>query len=216
MNAPPRELWCSAPIPPVMAPGLAAIPVPNLLAALAQAPAPPWGILLWTPDLASLGLAEALHHLAPGVRLLLALPPHPGICCEAEDMGVAALLSAAHLAQELPPCLAKLDRCRRFLSPHLPLGGSAALIPAGLAELTKGEQEVLALLAQEKDVPQMARELFVGECTVRTHRAHLLAKLGLANARQLNFFIGRHQAAILAWWESKKPGSQNDEKKSSF
>jgi DNA-binding NarL/FixJ family response regulator len=180
---------------------------------LAQAPALPWGALVGVPDLASLGLAEALRHLAPGVRLLLALPPDPSLCREAWDLEVSALLSAAHLAQELPPCLAKLDRGRRFLSPHLPLGDPMAAAPAGLASLTKGELEVLALLAEEKDVPQIAGELFVGECTVRSHRANLLAKLGLAKVGQLGLFIGKHQAAILAWWESKKSGSQNDEKK---
>jgi DNA-binding NarL/FixJ family response regulator len=62
--------------------------------------------------------------------------------------------------------------------------------PAELDTLTPRETEVLRRLARGRSNAEIARELYLSEATVKTHVAHILAKLGLAS---------RTQAAVLAY-----------------
>lgn len=50
-----------------------------------------------------------------------------------------------------------------------------------LAGLTPRELEVLALVAQGKSNPEIARELFIGEATVKSHLLHVFDKLGVSD-----------------------------------
>lgn len=48
-------------------------------------------------------------------------------------------------------------------------------------QLTPRELEVLALVAQGKSNPEIARELFIGEATVKSHLLHVFDKLGVSD-----------------------------------
>lgn len=52
-------------------------------------------------------------------------------------------------------------------------------------DLTKREQEVLALVASGKSNQEVADELFISTKTVDTHKSHILDKLGLKNIAEL-------------------------------
>ena len=56
---------------------------------------------------------------------------------------------------------------------------------SGHNPLTKREKQILNLIVEENTTQEIANKLFIGFCTVETHRLHLIQKLGVRNTAGL-------------------------------
>lgn len=70
-------------------------------------------------------------------------------------------------------------------------------------QLSQREQEVLLRLARDRSNKEIARELGIGEETVKTHVSNVLGKLHLADRRQ-GGDLRPPAAVIAARWRSRR------------
>ena len=59
-------------------------------------------------------------------------------------------------------------------------------------KLTEREREILRFVADGRTNQEIAEQLFISPTTVQTHRAHMMAKLGLHNRTELIKYAIRH------------------------
>ena len=119
-------------------------------------------------------LVRAMH--AGATSYLLKTAP-------AEDVIAAVRDSAAGTATLSPALLTRLTQALRRPPP-----------PDPLRRLSPRERDVLALIAQGQSNRQIARELKIGEQTVKTHVRSILTKLSLQDRVQAAIFALRHRA----------------------
>ena len=116
---------------------------------------------------------EALRAGASGF-LLKDAPP--------EDL-LAAVHTVAGGAALLAPAVT-----RRVIERFAALPPGRPELAAQVADLTAREREVLGLLARGRTNAEIASDLVISEGTVKTHVAHVLAKLGLRDRVQAVIF----------------------------
>jgi DNA-binding NarL/FixJ family response regulator len=81
---------------------------------------------------------------------------------------------------------------RRLIDHYVASAPVGQAPPPGLSDLTAREREVLTLMARGRSNGEIARELFVGEGTVKSHVVRVLAKLGLRDRVQAVVFAYEH------------------------
>jgi DNA-binding NarL/FixJ family response regulator len=116
---------------------------------------------------------EALRAGAAGFLLKMDSPPR--LVDAVRLVAAGETLLAPEITRRL------IDRYVGALAPH-------AAPPPGLALLTARERDVLALLARGKSNAEIARDLYLGEGTVKSHVVRILAKLGLRDRVQAVVF----------------------------
>jgi DNA-binding NarL/FixJ family response regulator len=114
-------------------------------------------------------VVEALRSGATGF-LLKSMP---------REQLVAAVRTATTGDALLAPTL-----LRRLLDDFVRRTGSTSAVVPGIGELTVREEEVLRLVARGLSNAEIADALVLGEGTVKTHVAHVLAKLGVRDRVQ--------------------------------
>jgi DNA-binding NarL/FixJ family response regulator len=72
------------------------------------------------------------------------------------------------------------------------VGEYSATLPDLDTPLTRREEEVLLLLARGLSNKEIARILFVGDGTVKSHVEHIIAKLGMADRTQVAIWALQH------------------------
>jgi DNA-binding NarL/FixJ family response regulator len=114
-------------------------------------------------------VVEALRAGATGF-LLKSMP---------RDQLVSAVRTAVNGDSLLAPTL-----LRRLLDDFVGRAGTTSTTVPGIGELTAREEEVLRLVARGLSNAEIAAQLVLGEGTVKTHVAHVLAKLGVRDRVQ--------------------------------
>jgi NarL family two-component system response regulator LiaR len=144
-----------------------------VLAALHDAPHRP-AVVVLTSATDDEQLVRAVHAGATSYLLKTA---------SAEHVIAAVRDAAAGTASLSPQLLTQLTQALRRPPP-----------PDPMQPLSPREREVLRLIARGYSNRQIARDLAIGEQTVKTHVRSILAKLGLQDRVQAAIFALRHQA----------------------
>ncbi|HEY2076624.1 MAG TPA: response regulator transcription factor [Streptosporangiaceae bacterium] len=143
-----------------------------VLAALRDAPHWP-AVVVLTSAADDDHLVRAMHAGASSYLLKTA---------SAEDVIAAVRDAAAGTASLSPVLLTRLTQALRRPPP-----------PDPLQPLSPRERDVLRLIARGHSNRQIARDLAIGEQTVKTHVSSILTKLGLQDRVQAAIFALRHQ-----------------------
>lgn len=144
------------------------------------------------PGISGLEAAEQIRSLAPEVRIVvltmyadeaylrrfLELGVSGYVLKRAADTEVVDAIRAAHRGESViyPALMAQLIDSYLKQPPPTPKVGD---------QLSPREIEVLRMVALGNTSQQISRELLISVNTVETHRAHIMAKLGLKGRAQL-------------------------------
>lgn len=147
-----------------------------------------------TADLPTVDLLQRVRALAtPPMVVALVLRAHREELASLLALDIHGLVVRSVQADELALSVERVLKGERVVAPALLsalVGAVTATNRDGGAELalTRREREVLTLLAEGRSNREIADDLFVTLATVKTHLAHVYAKLG---ARNRNEAVGR-------------------------
>lgn len=149
------------------------------------------------PDRAGLDVLAQLRSIAPQTPVLIfTMHTQASYATRALKAGAAGYVSKDNARAHLVAAIRKVARGERFLPPDLAESVAFGVVDSGGAnlheQLSDREFQVLGLIAAGKPPRQIASELNVSVRTVGTHRARLLAKMGLKNNAQLVQYAIEH------------------------
>ena len=149
------------------------------------------------PDRPGLDVLAQIRSIAPQLPvLILSMQEQPSYAARALRSGALGYVSKSTAREHLGPAIRKVARGERFLSPALAENLAFDLMrPAhdqSHQSLSDREFQVLCLIAAGKPPREIAQELNVSVKTVATHRARLLAKMGLKNNAALVQYAVEH------------------------
>jgi DNA-binding NarL/FixJ family response regulator len=148
------------------------------------------------PDVPLVEVVRRLRARPEPPRLVVLLGrAAPDAIAELLSLDVDALVPRTIDGDALVAALRKAQAGERVVDPAVLAGDGEAEEPAEAASaLTEREREVLVLLAEGHSNREIASSLFVSLPTVKTHLAHIYAKLG---AKNRNEALGRAVAGGL-------------------
>jgi len=137
------------------------------------------------PELDGVAVTHAIvrEQLATRVLLVSAFTDS-GIVYKALETGAAGFISKEARREQIADAVLACARGENVVPPDVAAGLVSEIrlrkqhdAPA----LTPREQEILHLIAAGKSLPQIAKELYLGLTTVKTHVQHLYEKLGVSD-----------------------------------
>jgi DNA-binding NarL/FixJ family response regulator len=147
------------------------------------------------PDISGLELAARLRSTGGGARvLILSMHNNAEYVLESVRAGAHGYLLKDTAATELRTAIRAVCQGESYFSPPVASRLSAAVRaehdpqPAGLAQLTGREREVLHGIAQGRTNKEIATELGISHRTVETHRESLMRKLQIRTVAELTRF----------------------------
>jgi DNA-binding NarL/FixJ family response regulator len=153
---------------------------------LAESTKPDIAILdLSMPEQNGLQVTEHLRASVPSIKTLI-LTMHTGeqIVRNLMKAGASAYMAKSDASSKLVEAVERLAAGHASFASPMAVGETADPAPAQYI-LSARETEVLRLLASGKSNKQIAAELVVSVRTVESHRAHILARLGVESFGEL-------------------------------
>lgn len=137
------------------------------------------------PELDGLAITNAVvRERLPTRVLLVSAFTDSGVVYKALETGAAGFVSKEARREQIVDAVLACARGENVVPPEIAAGLVSEIrlrkqddSPA----LTPREQEILHLIATGKSLPEIAKELFLGLTTVKTHVQHLYEKLGVSD-----------------------------------
>jgi DNA-binding NarL/FixJ family response regulator len=150
------------------------------------------------PEMNGLEAARQIRHRVPTAKILvLTVHEIDELAQEFIDAGVHGYLLKADTGRMLVDAVQAVVRGEKLFKPHLTetLDGSSPAPGATppIKRLTRREREVLQLLAEGKSNKEIGTVLHMSTKTAETHRARLMAKLGVHSVAELVRYAVRNK-----------------------
>ena len=137
------------------------------------------------PDLDGVAVTNAVvREQLPTRVLLVSAFNDSGVVYRALETGAAGFVSKEARREQIVDAVLACSRGENVVPPDIAAGLVSEIRlrkqddkPA----LTQREQEILHLIAAGKSLPEIAKELYLGLTTVKTHVQHLYEKLGVSD-----------------------------------
>lgn len=137
------------------------------------------------PELDGIAVTHAIvREQLPTRVLLVSAFTDSGVVYKALETGAAGFISKEARREQIADAVLACARGENVVPPDVAAGLVSEIrlrkqhdAPA----LTPREQEILHLIAAGKSLPQIAKELYLGLTTVKTHVQHLYEKLGVSD-----------------------------------
>lgn len=137
------------------------------------------------PELDGVAVVHAVNRDGLATRVLLVSAfTDSGVVYKALETGAAGFLPKEARREQIVDAVLACERGETVLPPEVATGLVSEIrlrrrhdAPA----LTEREQEILRLIADGKSLPAIAKELYLGVTTVKTHVQHLYEKLGVSD-----------------------------------
>jgi two-component system, NarL family, nitrate/nitrite response regulator NarL len=137
------------------------------------------------PELDGVAVTHAVvRDQLPTRVLLVSAFTDSGVVYKALETGAAGFVSKESRREQIVDAVLACSRGENVVPPDVAAGLVSEIrlrkqddTPA----LTPREQEILRLIATGKSLPEIAKELFLGLTTVKTHVQHLYEKLGVSD-----------------------------------
>lgn len=137
------------------------------------------------PGLDGVALVHAIVRDGLPTRvLLLSAFTDSGLVYEALQKGAAGYLPKEAKREQIVDAVLACARGETVVPPNLTSGLVSEIRMRAVNDapaLTDREREVLLMIAAGKSLPEIAKELFLGVTTVKTHAQHLYEKLGVSD-----------------------------------
>jgi DNA-binding NarL/FixJ family response regulator len=149
------------------------------------------------PDRPGLDVLTQIRAIAPNLPvLILSMHQQVSYAARALKAGAYGYVSKDSAREHLVQAIRKLARGERFLTPAFAEGLAFELMDGVAAtqheRLSDREFQILSLIAAGKPPRDIAAELNVSVKTVGTHRARILAKMGLKNTAEIVQYAIEH------------------------
>jgi two-component system nitrate/nitrite response regulator NarL len=137
------------------------------------------------PDLDGVAIVHAVVRDGLSTRvLLLSAFTDSGLVYEALQTGAAGYLPKEARREQIVDAVLACARGDTVVPPELTTGLVSEIRIRAVDDapaLTAREREILRMIASGKSLPEIARELFLGVTTVKTHVQHVYEKLGVSD-----------------------------------